>query len=277
MKNIGLHFRFKDNISEIIEQALELNVPVFQCFFTDFIYKKHVQLNFNMITLFKDLSEKFKNFYAHGSYLINLADDRDHYILKRELELSKKLGFRYLILHPGAFKPSYQTLAQGIDCIVRNINNIIKYERDVILVLENTAFGGNVIGGDLGHFDSIFTRLDFPERAKFCVDTAHAYVYGYNLNNLSIQKPGNPDSFLQILKSSVIKDFIQLLHLNNTGQDLGSKMDNHSVLTEGKIALTNLKTFTQDALFSKIDIIIEMPEVSKELKKNILVEVDKWF
>lgn len=271
MKNVGLHFRFKDNITEVVKQALELNVSTFQCFFTDFIYKKHIQLNSKTIELFRSSSEKFKSFYAHGSYLINLADDRDHYILKRELELSKQLGFKYLILHPGAFKPGMQGLAQGIDSIARNINKIMKDEFEVILILENAAFGGNVIGGDLEHFDSIFSKLEFPDRVKFCVDTAHAYVYGYDLNDFEKR-----NSFLQRLKSSVLKDFIQLIHLNNSDNDLGSRMDNHSVLFNGKITLNNLKIFMQNPPFNNADIIIEMPETSNEVKSNILDVVVGW-
>ena len=272
MKNIGLHFRFKDTIIEVVDQALELNVAIFQCFFTDYLYRKPVSINAQIIKEFRNLSKSFNKLYAHGSYLINLADERDHYILKRELELSKKLGISYLILHPGAFKPSFQTLEQGINSIVRNVNNIMKHESEIILILENTAFGGNVIGGDLAHFDSIFNRLDFPERVRFCVDTAHAYVYGYDLNNNEMQK-----SFLEKLKLSAVRDFIQLIHLNNSSSDLGSGIDSHAILFEGKITPDNLKTFVKDPLFSTIDLILEMPEISKERKKDILIEVASWF
>ena len=272
MKNIGLHFRFKDSIAEILEQALELNIKIFQCFFTDFVHKRQIQLNAKMIEDFKKLAEKFNHFYAHGSYSINLADEREHYILRREMEFSKKLGFRYLILHPGAIKPAHQTLENGLDSITRNINKFMKFERDVILILENAAFGGNVIGGDIHHFDSIFNRLDFPDRVKFCIDTAHAFAYGYDLNNNTSQ-----DEFLQLLKTSVVKDFIQLLHLNNTNKELGSKIDSHSILSEGKINLESLRRLSQDSLFNSIDIIIEMPEVSGEFKKNIVNEVVGWF
>ena len=272
MKNIGLHFRFKDTITEVIDQAFELKVPIFQCFFTDYIHKKQVEVNPQVIETFRRLSQNVKRLYAHGSYLINLADDREHYILKRELELSRKLGFKYLILHPGAFKPAFQTLEQGIDSIVKNVNKIMKHELDITLILENTAFGGSVIGGDFRHFDSIFNRLDFPERVRFCLDTAHAYVYGYDLNNNEMQK-----SFLEMLKSSSFRNFIQLIHLNNSSSALSSGIDSHAILFEGKIAPDNLKTFVKDSLFSTIDLILEMPEISKERKKDILIEVASWF
>jgi len=272
MKKVGLHLRFKDSITEILLQALELNLSIFQCFFTDFIRRKHIRLNQNIINSFKDILNQFRHYYAHGSYLINLAEDRDHRILKLELELCKRLEFKYLILHPGAFRPSSQTLADGIDCIVKNINVIMKTELDVILILENAAFGGNVIGGDISHFDSIFARLDFPERVKFCFDTAHAYVYGYDLNDLAVQ-----EQFLQMLKISPIGHFIQLLHLNNSNQESGSKIDNHSILFEGKIRAQNLKNIAQDVLFNEADIIIEMPEVPIDFKKNIIKDVKHWF
>lgn len=272
MKNIGLHIRFKDRFLETVEKALALNVPIFQCFLTDYVHKKHIEPSSLLVGSFKKMTKTFKEMYAHGSYLVNLADERDHYILKRELDLSKRLGFRYLILHPGAFKKSTQNLMQGIDCVVKNINLLMKNESDVILILENTAFGGNVIGGDLLHFESIFNRLDFPERVRLCIDTAHAYAYGYDLNNFFTH-----ESFLTLLKSLIIADFIQLLHLNNTSQELGSKMDTHSILFEGNIASDTLKNVALDPLFQQADIIVEMPECPQEIQKNILINISNWF
>lgn len=265
MRNVGLHLRFKNTITEILDQALDLELSIIQCFFTDSLHKRYIKLTTDLIHEFKRLSAPIKRLYAHGSYLINLAEDRDHYVLKRELDVAKQLGFQYLVLHPGAVKKGSDARAfqQGLECVARTLNKITKEEKEIGLILENTAFGGNVIGGDLSHFEFIFTRLDFPDRVKFCLDTAHAYAYGYQLS-------AGLHSFIDSVKTSVMREFIQLMHLNNSATDLGSKMDSHAVLTQGKISVNELQLFMTDPIFADTDIIIEMPEVSREVKKEVM-------
>ncbi|HML19249.1 MAG TPA: TIM barrel protein, partial [Candidatus Dependentiae bacterium] len=70
---------------------------------------------------------------------------------------------------------------EGIDELARSLNYVMKYEREITIVLENTTHGNLSVGSDITDFKLLRAKLDYPERISFCIDTAHAYSYGYDL------------------------------------------------------------------------------------------------
>ena len=99
-----------------------------------------------------------------------------------------------MIFHPGA-SASYD---EGIDAIVRSLNAIIKSARDIHIVLENVAFTAPSIGGSLEDLQLIRSKLDEPDRLGFCIDTAHAYAFGYDIaNNVEREK------YIQLLGQTI--------------------------------------------------------------------------
>ena len=68
--------------------------------------------------------------------------------------------------------------------IIRTYSAAVKWtsvhEKPIQLVLENSAHGKKSLGGDVKIWH-ILKRFDYPEKAGFCFDTAHAYVFGYDI------------------------------------------------------------------------------------------------
>lgn len=187
MKKIGLHLRLANNFIDIIHQALRLNMPFFQCFLLD---PKKKDLANVMSPDEKKACKRLLQFhqikgYVHASYAINLASgisDAGLYFLKKELLMAKQCGFSEIVLHPGSATGCIDRL-QGIDNIVKRLNILLKNEESIKILLENAAFGANSIGGDLEDFKILRSKLDQPEKVGFCIDTAHAYAFGYNVAN----------------------------------------------------------------------------------------------
>ena len=105
MREIGLHLRLAGSLQELIQKALALNIPFFQCFFVDSTTGRIIKPAEHDVQEFIRLRRQhFPTTYLHGSYWINLAgvEYTLHRSLYRELELAKKLEFTHIILHPGA-------------------------------------------------------------------------------------------------------------------------------------------------------------------------------
>lgn len=270
-RKIGLHLRLTKTINDLAERAALLKLPIFQCFFIHQNTNQFVALSDEEIAVFLNTwRKKFDQLYLHGSYWINLASSStSNRILMRELDLAKKLEFTHIIMHPGSARRTGKK-ADGIAAIARKLNSILAKENDITLVLENTAHSGHSIGGDLNDFLLLRERLDHPEKIKFCIDTAHAYSYGYDITQEKTQK-----HFIELIQKCIGFENLALIHLNDIAQECGSRIDRHEIIGEGKLGAI-LPEFIQHEHLKNVPIIMELPVMGEEEEKEILEMVRKW-
>jgi deoxyribonuclease IV len=266
--NIGLHLRLKNSLTQTLQEAISLNLPSFQFFLTKQTTGKYITLNHKDIDEFCQLKKSYiGDIFIHSSYWINPAtSNKDAFnnsklFLRRELKIAKKLEIKYLVLHAGSAKghrlndddPTGKKY--GIQTVVKILNNVLKHEPDVFVLLENSAHGKQTIGNDFMDLALIREGIDFPERIGFCLDTAHAFSYGYNLDPI--------DEFLELMDKTIGIDNIQLIHFNDTFDAHGSMQDRHALPGQGKIGTATLLKFINHPRLLPIPKIIEHPNSSK--------------
>lgn len=152
MKSLGLHIRIETTMTGCIEKALRLELPVFQSFFVN-NDARYIQPTAEDIHTFLKARGNFNELFVHASFWINLCHSNDAImrLLKREILLAKKLEYTHLVVHPGSAK-EYKNKIEGIDVLARRLNEILKREKDIQLILENTAHARYTIGSDLKDF-----------------------------------------------------------------------------------------------------------------------------
>lgn len=270
MKKIGLHIRLNKTLLDVVDRAENLAVPIFQCFFIHQLTNQFIQPGEEEIKEFLKRRHYFQQLYLHGSYWINLASyTSGNKILLREITLAKKLEFTHIILHPGSAK-RVKDKREGIGVIARNLNRIFKIESDIKVVLENTAHAGLSIGGDLNDFKMLKERLDHPEKLLFCLDTAHAHSYGYDLISSNGQQ-----QFTELVQNTLGLENIALIHLNDTGQLKGSRIDKHELIGSGLLG-ASLPSFIGRDEFKSIPVVMELPVIDEGKEEEILKMVRSW-
>lgn len=270
MRKIGLHIRLQTTLLDSALRAQELGIPIFQCFFIHQITNQFIQPSEQEIQEFLKLRSGFEQLYLHGSYWINLASfTSGNKILLREIELAKKLEFTHIILHPGSAK-KVKDKREGIGVIAKNLNKILKTESTIKIVLENTAHAGLSIGGDLHDFKLLRERLDHPEKVFFCLDTAHAHSYGYDIGNEAMQ-----EQFIDLVEQTIGIERVALIHLNDTGQQKGSRIDKHEIVGEGQLARA-LPLFLKQPRMSNVPVIMELPVLEIDKEREVLAMVQGW-
>ena len=273
MRKIGLHIRLTTTLTDLLKKALRLNIDFFQCFLVTKTTGKLFKCAPGDIKNFVNNFKKHFDFsYIHGSYWINPAHVTPikHYALKRELEYAKYLGLTHMVLHPGSAKGG-RSKADGIDAVVRFLNTAMQNEHEITFVLENVAYGHMSVGGDIDDFYQILQKTEYPERLKFCIDTAHAYAYGYN-----IKENKGRESFINELEKSIGLERIALLHVNDAQKDLGAQHDIHAVLGEGTLGFEALKRFVLHEKLKNIPMLLELPVMHEDQERAILQIVRSW-
>lgn len=272
MKSVGLHIRLTSDLADVIEKAVRLKIPFFQCFLTN-KQRRYPRLTHQDIDSFLAIKRKhFKHLYIHGSYWINLCSsyNNGYETLKKELRIAKRLEFDHIILHPGAAR-GCAIRHEGIDFLVRALNRAMKKENDVAIVLENTAHGSLNVGSDIDDFHLLLTKLDYPDKVRFCIDTAHAYSYGYDLADDQQQ-----DMFIELIEKKIGVDRVALIHLNDTQEQLGGRIDRHFVVGKGNIGQRALKRFMTHPVLVSIPVLLELPVLPELQEVAILNTVNAW-
>jgi len=280
MHRFGLHIRLINSFTDTIKQAIKLKLPYFQTF-AILPSGKSIELDKSDTKSFLELKNKyFKNLYLHGSYWINLcrSNQENLKIIKRELDIAGKLNFTHFIIHPGA-PNNDKTKAEGIVILAKALNKLCKEVltkknnlNNIKIVLENTTHGNLTIGSDFNDFKKLLKLLKYPEKISFCIDTSHAYAYGYNLASSSGQ-----DDFIDLLNNTIGLDKIDLIHFNDTCEKLGKKIDRHAIPGAGNIGKNYLKQFILNKNINNIPAILELPLNSENKETEILNQLDSWF
>jgi deoxyribonuclease-4 len=272
-KRIGLHLRLNHSIVLMVQQAIKMDLPFFQCFLLSLITNKIIQPTAEEIKEFLMLKrDRFNALYVHGSYWINLASlaSNGYHILRKELTLAKKLEFTHLVLHPGSAKGA-RDKGEGIDALARMINRLLFHEREIKIILENTAHGNLSVGSDLQDFQQLLHKLDQPERIAFCIDTLHAHAFGYDI--IDMEKQG---VFIDLLDQLVGLERVILIHLNDTKEKRGSRIDRHDIVGQGRLGDAVLKQFILQPRIAHIPVLIEPPALPESEEIALLRKIISW-
>jgi len=198
---------------------------------------------------------------AHATYLINLgtADatlwEKSVSALVDELTRCESLSIRHLVLHPGSHKD--QTFDKGLVNIVKGIDETHRRTAGLKagLLLETTAGQGSSIGYLFEHLASIIDRAKDGNRLGVCVDTCHIFAAGYPLS-----KPAEYESSLQQLEDVIGLKLVKCVHLNDSKNDLGSRVDRHEHIGRGRIGLDGFRNLLNDSRFDSVPLILETPK-----------------
>lgn len=270
---IGTHIRMRSSLEELLQRADFLDLPFFQCFFVPQESGKLIKVTTQDIYQFMKIRRaRFDDLFCHVSYWVNLSSlgNNGFAQLRREIIFAKRLEFTHFVLHAGTAKGALNKL-QGIDALAVALNELFNLEQDIILLLENSCHGNLAVGSDINDMRLLLEKIDKPERLNFCIDTAHAYSFGYNVADIAEQ-----EKFIQLLDKAIGVERIKLIHLNDTLEKLGSRIDRHSIIGEGAIGKEALHHFARHPQLQHIPLLLELPELTVEDELIILNRVREW-
>jgi len=134
------------------------------------------------------------------------------------------------------------------------INRAHKQTENVIIVLENMAGSGNVLGSLFQELGAIIREVEDKSRVGVCLDTCHMFVAGYDIRS----KEGW-DSTMAEFEAEVGLQYLRGMHINDSKADLGSKKDRHQNVGQGFLTLTTFAHILTDPRTKNIPLILETP------------------
>jgi deoxyribonuclease-4 len=195
---------------------------------------------------------------AHGSYLINLANesnlDKSYACFIDDLERCHRLGIKYYNFHPG-----YDTLGVGkssaLRLIAAQIDRAMLQVPQVCVLVENMSGQGSVCGSRFEELSELIDHVSDQSRVGVCLDTCHLFAAGYD-----IRTQDSFDSVMRQFDDIVGVRYLKAMHLNDSKSGLGSQKDRHESIGHGRIGLDAFRyIMNSEAYFNDIPMILETP------------------
>jgi deoxyribonuclease-4 len=273
-KNIllGAHMSIRGGVSMAIERARSIRCTAMQMFVKNNMQWFAKPLTGEEIRAFLNHVQRGEllSVFAHANYLINLAATNPQFhansirALAEELVRADHLELPFLVLHPGAHlgageEAGLKKITKSVDKVFRTIPRV-----KTKIALEITAGQGSCIGHRFEHLAHIIANAREPERLRVCLDTAHLFAAGYDIDSES----GVKKTFHQFNRVIGCNRLVAI-HVNDSKTGLGSRVDRHEHIGKGRIGLDAFRFIMRSPQFSKIPKVLETPK-GKDLVEDVM-------
>lgn len=263
---IGSHVSNNGNLM-LIGSALEALSYGSNCFMVylgapqNTYRKPFEQLNsLKMKEILQNNNINIEDVIVHAPYIVNLAqpdfEKRKFAIdlITKELQVMAKIGFKYLVIHPGAHMKN--GIDAGLDLIIDSFKQILANtkEDNTVLTIETMAGKGSECCFEFSHIKKIINAVG-SDRVGVCLDTCHIFDAGYDIVN-------DYDNVINNFNDIVGLNNLKVIHINDSKNVCGSHKDRHANFGFGNIGFDTLIKFVYDERFLSIPKILETPYVN---------------
>jgi deoxyribonuclease-4 len=267
---VGLHVHVASGYAKAVEHAKAVGATAMQVFSTNPRSYRRTAIDAAALEAFALLRREagLDPCAIHTPYLINLASADPKIsqgslgLLQHDLAVAARGGMRFVNTHLGSY--GTRDRAEGFAAICRALEAALAdIEPDVFLVLENSAGAGNLAGGTLEELGAFVRAVPHPQLG-ICLDTAHAWATGYEINS----KAG-VDRFIEEASKQIGIDRLVMFHFNDTQVPLGASRDRHWHIGEGSIGFEGFRALLAHPELRDKTAILETPGTDEDDLRNM--------
>lgn len=268
---IGSHVSFnkKEQLIGSVKEALSYNANTFM-FYTGAPQNTNRasiddSITLSALELMKENNIDLKNVVVHAPYIVNPANnanfDFNVNFLKQEIERVESLGVTKLVLHAGSYVKL--THDEGIKNIIDTLNQVIRKDMTVKILLETMSGKGTELGTNFDDLKYIIDNIEYSKNVGICLDTCHLNDAGYDIFKF--------DEILDEVDSKIGLEKVGCIHINDSKNLKSSHKDRHENIGLGTIGFDALINVIYNKRLDNIPKILETPYVtnSDELKDKI--------
>ena len=260
---IGSHVSFgKNGLLGSVNEALEYGANTFM-FYTGApqnTLRKPIDMK-NTQKAWEVMQENnidIENIICHAPYIVNLANNLDekkydfsiHFLIE-EIKRGEMMNISYMVLHPGASVGIKKE--EALDNIVYALNEILKQDKTVTILLETMAGKGTELGSTIEEIKYIIKHIEKKELIGVCLDTCHLNDAGYDMTNF--------DNYLCLFYREIFVSYIHFIHINNIKNDFSSHKDRHANIGYGTLGFDTILKIVTNPQLATIPKILETPYI----------------
>ncbi|MGH7660919.1 MAG: deoxyribonuclease IV [Vulcanimicrobiaceae bacterium] len=267
---LGFHVRVSHGYAEAVAYAKRVGCNALQFFAGNPKTYAVTPIDEPALTTFRELrrSAGIAPAVIHTSYLINLAADDPKIaknslrLLQNDIEAAAVGEVSYVNTHLGSYGSGdrgagFKRVCSALALALEDI------QPGVTLVLENSAGAGQLCGGTLTELGEFVRSLDHPQLGV-CLDTAHSWAAGYEINGTD-----GVERFLNEAEREIGLNRIPMFHFNDTQIPLGGHRDRHWHIGEGNIGFDGFRALLMHPELRDKTAILETPGEEADDVRNM--------
>lgn len=260
---LGAHESVAGGIHRAVERAQSIGATALQVFTKNSNRWEAPPLSDEEVKNYKTaISEStIRAVVSHDSYLINLCAVDPAILAKSrramvdEIRRCDRLGIGLLNFHPGAHmgageEAGIARIAESLDIAHRETEGA-----RVLSVVETTAGQGSTLGRRFEEIAAIIDAVEDPDRMAVCIDTCHIFAAGYD-----IRDAGSWERVMEEFDRIVGLGRLRAIHVNDSKGELGSRLDRHAHIGEGRIGTEGFRALMNDPRLKDVPKILETPK-----------------
>jgi deoxyribonuclease-4 len=269
---LGAHVSIAGGLARAVDEARELRCEATQIFSGSKTQWRQRELGDDEVRAYRRGMRALgvERSMIHDSYLINLASpdpallERSRAAFAAEMRRADRLGVPYLVFHPGAHKGDGEEA--GIERVAESLNGLLReVPGRVTLLIENTAGQGTSLGHRLEHLAELLQRVRPRRRVGVCLDTCHLFAASYDLRT-----PRAYQATMRAVDDLVGIERVRAFHLNDSKGELGSRLDRHAEIGEGRIGTRAFGRLVRDERFDGVPGVLETPGGLAGFRRNLI-------
>lgn len=267
---LGLHVSIAGSPDLAFDRAQEVGATTFQIFTRNPNQWKFKPLEEETVSRFREKRKKagFRRIVDHMPYLPNLASPErstmkiSRFSLDEEVKRCDALGIDYLVIHLGSHLG--KGIAVGVSNIAGACNEAIAGSGGATsILLEGMAGQKNSVGARFEEIRGILDRVEDQSRVGVCLDSCHLFASGFDLRNEEAV-----DNTMNLFDEVVGFDRLKVVHLNDSKGPLGSRLDRHENIGEGKIGRKGIRSLLHYPGITERPIVLETPYKDLDTEKK---------
>jgi len=278
---LGAHMSIAGGLHLSFQRGSEIGCQTMQIFTKNATQWKNREICREEVELFEGARVKtgISPVVAHDSYLINMASSNNSLREKsieafiNELGRSELLGLSHVVVHPGTHGGAGEI--EGIKIFAESVNLVHENTEGyrVKIAFETTAGQGTSLGYRFEHLTEIMDLVEKGDRCAVCLDTAHIFAAGYDIRSMD-----GLEKTLEEFDSTIGLEKLEVVHINDSKKELGSRVDRHEHIGEGYLGLETFRNILHHPVFRELPLILETPmkdggharnlEILKKLAKD---------
>lgn len=268
--NIGLHQRVGGGYAAAVASAKALGCTAMQIFSSNPRSYRTGPIDAAGLGAFAKMRVEagIKACVIHTPYLINLASVDEKVsagsarLLGHDLACAAAGKIDFVNTHLGSY--GGRDVNEGFVAICRALEAALEtIEPGVMLVMENSAGSGNLAGGTLEELGRFVKTVDHPQLGV-CLDTAHAWSAGYEINS-----EVGVDAFVDDAAEQIGIDRVAMFHFNDTQVPLGGNRDRHWHIGDGLIGFDGFRALAARKELHAKTAILETPGEDADDERNL--------
>ncbi|HEU4798430.1 MAG TPA: deoxyribonuclease IV [bacterium] len=268
----GAHVSIRHPIHMAIDRAVAIGCECLQIFVGSPRQWREIIYAEGDLDLFIEKRRKAKldPLVAHTAYLINLgAQDMELYrrstgALIYALRGMDRLDGLGAITHLGS--RGGQPWEGALNRVTAALTVALEATERAMILVEHNVGAGGLIGGTFEELAEILERLDHHPRMGVCLDSCHLFASGWDIRTTE-----GVNATLGAFDRTVGLRHLRALHLNDSKTALGSKVDRHENIGEGRIGREGFRALVNHPRLRRLGAFIETPHFSADVpdKKNL--------